>query len=293
MTKASSKASHKLDSLAGSIAAFEGINDAHTLLVGPLSCKSYLTHTVDLQDPVIYSTDSSTCLPNFPFGDLRIPCTYVDEQDFIYGTEQKVLATLKKLKDYPCQLFGIINHSGTSLIGEDLNRIIRDAKLTQKTTIIDGTGFTGTYAQGFKQATIKILKSIVKDNVEKIPTSVNIIGPTIFHYNWENDVAELKRIFNILGIKINAVICANQPLRNLENICQAELNVITQEEYGDEIALFLEKEFGLPYCGLKGFAPFGLASSESWFSEIANWFKLPCDLIDLESKRVRKKCYPV
>ena len=287
MTTNFSNASHTLDSLAGVIAAFEGIREAHSLLIGPMACNSYLTYITNLQDPIV-----SGCLSNLHFGRRRISCTFVNQQDFIYGTEEKLLKSLKMLEEKSYKLLGIINHPGTSLIGDDLNRIVRESQITAKTTIIDSTGFTGTVADGFKTAVTKILKTVIKDSLKKIPKSVNIIGPSILHYNWANDIAELKRTLQILGIKVISVICADETLANLEYAPQAELNLVTHEEYGDSTATFLEKEFGIPHTDLGLLAPFGLAGSELWFKSVADYFNLPHEEIELESKRVRMRCYP-
>ncbi len=293
MMGTSSKASHRLDSLAGAIAAFEGIREAYTVLVGPLSCKSYLTYTTDLQAPLIYSTESSDCLNKSPFNQRRIACTYVDDRDFIYGTEKNLVKALHLLETKRCGLLGVINHSGTSLIGEDLGRIVRGSNLKPKTTIMDSTGFTGTYAEGFKTATIKILETVVKVNSKKLPKSVNIVGPTIFHYNWANDISELKRMLALLGVKVVSVICADVSLANLERASQAELNLVIQEEYGAAIGFFFEKEFGIPHLDLNILAPFGLGPTETWLRAVADYFEISSQSVDLESKRVRMKCYPV
>jgi nitrogenase molybdenum-iron protein alpha/beta subunit len=39
-------------------------------------------------------------------------------------------------------------------------------------------------------------------------------------------------------------------------------------------------------------APFGLSSSEAWFGSVADFFHVSHECIDLESKRVRMKCFP-
>ena len=49
--KNSFTASHRPDSLTGAIAAFEGINEACTLLNGPLGCKVYISYMASLLSP--------------------------------------------------------------------------------------------------------------------------------------------------------------------------------------------------------------------------------------------------
>jgi nitrogenase molybdenum-cofactor synthesis protein NifE len=90
--------------------------------------------------------------------------------------------------------------------------------------VVDSSGFTGTYADGFKTGALKILERLQKSPTETLPYSVNIIGPTVFHYNWENDIAELKRTLGALGIEVISVICAGETIANLERVGEAALN---------------------------------------------------------------------
>jgi light-independent protochlorophyllide reductase B subunit len=275
----------------GSIAAFEGIKEATTLLNGPIGCKLYVSYMANLLAPRFSPVDSNQ-FSNFYFGQRRVPCTYVDQQDLVYGTEQKVVEALKLIDSKNPQLIGVVNHSGTSLIGDDLNRFVKIANVKAKTITIESSGFTGTFAYGFQQAVIKILGSLLNKNPKKIPKSVNIIGYTIFHYNWENDVAELKRMLNLIGVTVVSVICVDESFNNIERVNQAELNLIVNEEYGNAIAAYLEKAHGVPSLALDLRAPYGLTASEKWFKAVADYFNLPMDFVKSESKRVRMKCYP-
>jgi nitrogenase molybdenum-iron protein beta chain len=157
---------------------------------------------------------------------------------------------------------------------------------------IESSGFTGSYAFGYKSAVIRILRAITKKGLQKKPKSVNILGLSILNYNWENDVAELKRVLALLGIRVISVICAGESLKNIERAGQAQLNLVVNEEYGDTVAAFLEKEYGIPSIGPPIGAPYGLTNSERWFKAVADKLKLSSQSVALESKRVRMKCYP-
>ncbi len=286
-----SKVSHRPDSLMGEIAAFEGIKEASTLLNGPIGCKLYVSYMADMLAPRFTPIDSNQ-FSNFYFGQRRVPCTYVDQQDLVYGTEQKVIEALKLIDSKNPSLIGVVNYSGTSLIGDDLKRFVKSANVKAKSVTIESSGFTGTFAYGFQNTAIKILGSILNKNQEKIPKSVNIIGYTIFHYNWENDIAELKRMLNLLGVTVVSVICVDESISNIEKASQAELNLVVNEEYGNAIATYMEKEYGMPSLALDLNTPYGLTASEKWFNAVADFFKISKDAVTSESKRVRMKCYP-
>jgi nitrogenase molybdenum-iron protein alpha/beta subunit len=132
-----------------------------------------------LQAPRFGSISSSRATDSV-FSQRRVPCTYIDEQDFIYGTETKVIQALDLLDANNYGLIGVVNHSGTSLIGDDLGRIIKTSKIKTPTAVIESSGFTGTYADGFKTATVKILERITKKGQKKLPLSVNIVVRRFF-----------------------------------------------------------------------------------------------------------------
>jgi light-independent protochlorophyllide reductase B subunit len=290
MTKNSSNAADRPDSLAGIVAAFEGISDAYTMLNSPIGCKIPLGYTSNIMTSHVNPTHFKT-LADFHFGQSRLPCTYTDEQDFVYGTEEKITRALQLLDSRGYGLIGVINHSGTALIGDDLCRIIQSSGIQTKTMVVDSSGFTGTYADGFKTGVIKILERLAANRKEAVPRSVNIIGPTIFHYNWQNDVSELKRTLKTLGITTISVVDAGEKIKNLERAGEAALNLVVYEEYGDSIAQFLEKEYGTPNIGLGIPAPYGIDASEFWFKSIADFFNLPDKPLQVKSTHVRMKCY--
>ncbi len=278
------------DSFIGAVCAFEGIKEGCALINGPIGCRSYTAYMIESQDPRASHRNRMQYYREFYFGQPRSPCTYIDEQDYIYGSK-KVKPALQFLDKKNYGLIGIINSSGTSLIGDDVRRIANSASVRAKTVVVDSTGFTGSFTTGFKRAVTEILKAVLKRNVKKTQQSVNIIGPSVIQYNWKNDVEEIKRTLQLMGIDVISVICAGETLTNLEQAGQAELNILLYEEYGDTVTKLLEKEFGMPCLGFDELAPFGLSASEAWFGAIADHFGLPRNVVDGESQRVRMRCY--
>ncbi|MGD0072300.1 MAG: nitrogenase component 1 [Candidatus Bathyarchaeia archaeon] len=291
MMQNSSSSVHRPDSLAGAVTAFEGINNACALINGPLGCRVYMAYIIQIQDPQATHIDTDVYVSDFYFGQPRAPATFLDEYDYVNSTEQKVKAALSQLSKWNHALVGIINSPGTSLIGDDLVNIVNKINPKFPTVSIESTAFTGTFADGFKRSTIEILKKVMKGNHRKIPKSVNLIGANIFQYNWENDLDEIKRTLNLMGIKVVSTICAGETLGNLEQTGNAELDVVLYEEYGNSIAAFLEKEYGIPAVGIKEPAPFGLTAAENWFASIASHFGISNQVIEQESKKIRMKCY--
>ena len=79
------------DSFSGILFAMEGVENVLTLLNGPSGCKFYHSAPSDSQalrqkefDPLNYPEE-------WYFGQPRIPCTFLDRRDYVYGSKEKLL----------------------------------------------------------------------------------------------------------------------------------------------------------------------------------------------------------
>ncbi|MBQ9827692.1 MAG: oxidoreductase, partial [Lachnospiraceae bacterium] len=82
------------DSISGLIFAFEGIRDTAVLLNGPTGCKFYHSATSDNQVMRKFEYDPLNYPEELYFGQPRVPCTYLDKRDYVYGSEDKVKEAL-------------------------------------------------------------------------------------------------------------------------------------------------------------------------------------------------------
>ncbi len=289
MTENFSISMHRPDSLAGAVTAFEGIKNSAALVNGPNGCRTYLSYLTNIQDAQTTPLGLDKYSTDIYF--QRVPSTSLDEYDYVNSAEEKLTTAINCTSSFDYDLVGIINSPGTSLIGDDLIAILERSSPKYKTVPIESTCFTGTFVDGFKRASNEILKAVIENDGPKIPKSVNLIGANIFQYNWESDIAEIKRTLELMGIKVISKICAGEILENLKMANRAELNVVLYEEYGNTIAKQLEHDYGTPYMGIKESSPYGFVSSEIWFGKIADFFNLPKTMINEESTQVKMKCY--
>jgi len=283
------------DALTGAACAFEGIKGGVCLLNAPTGCKFYTSYVVDTQNSRNSSFDPLEYSERFYFGQPRVPSTYLDEEDYIYGTIKKVEEALRILdKKDGVKFIGIANSSGTSLIGDDLEGLVKGLNLKKPVVIAEGAGLQGSMPQGFRSATLSIVKRFLEPTERKKPKGVNLIGPMICQHNYENDIEEVIRMLSLLGVEVISVISADLEFDSLVNATQAELNIVLYEEYGEEVAQEFEKIFGIPYISAGDTpSPFGIYAAESFLEKVAEFFGIPKKPIEEESKRVRMRCYPV
>ena len=138
------------DSFSGLIFGFEGIKNTIVLLNGPTGCKFYHSATTDNQTLRQMGFDPLNYPELWYFGQPRVPCTYLDKRDYVYGSKDKLTEALHFLEsNMNFDLMVIVNSPGAALIGDDIRDIAMDEiqgtpVLTVETPAIPGTSGTGT-----------------------------------------------------------------------------------------------------------------------------------------------------
>ncbi len=280
------------DSFSGMIFALEGIKKVLVLLNGPSGCKFYHSALVDSQ----YLRQSEFDPLNYPelwfFGQPRIPCTYLDKRDYVYGSRDKILEALHFFKqNIDCELIAVINSPGAALIGDDLERIVGEVHFDIPTVTIETSGYSKRVWHGYSDVCVQLIKEMalstrksISDELRpyesiaresSVKKCVNILGLSIFHKYYKGDLEELKRLFELCGIEVNGVLCCECDLNEIRNIANADLNIVIDKEYGLESAMVLEERFGTPYISWTGL-PIGFKNVEKFFNEI-------CDILDCDN----------
>lgn len=239
------------------------------MINAPTGCKFGLGWAADVQDPRGSSLDPLDYDKPFYFGQARAPSTALDGMDYVYGSSPKVQELLKVLDTKGHSLIGVVNGPGTALIGDDLTALVEGLELKTPVVISAETGFTGSMADGFQKATLELIRALAPEGEPVRPRRINLIGPMLFHKDWAMDVAELRNNLAALGIEVGCVLTAGERLDNLRRLRSAALNVVTQEECGDQIARYLERAYGMPYLPLDVLSPFGIEATHRWGHEIA------------------------
>ncbi len=276
------------DGFTGSILAVEGIKDAMVVLNGPTGCKFYHSHLSDCQYPRATSFDPFTFREEFYFGQPRVPCTYLEGEDYVAGSTTKLTRILPVIAEKTDALIVIINSPGASLIGDDLNRFLTEAGLEKRCLAIENAGYSVPVSQGFEHTFIQILKWMGLEKKESVPSKINLIGLGLYQSNWDSCLNELRRLLSFMGVEIGSVVCGATTREELQNSPDAALNVVVLPEYGLRIADWYEREFGIPFvCSKKG-APVGHYATIEWLEMIASALGLdPSAVINACKKDMR------
>lgn len=279
------------DSFSGIVFGLEGISKAIVLINGPTGCKFYHSATSDNQSVKQLEFDPLNYPEQWYFGQPRVPCTYLDKRDYVYGSKDKIIEALdffKKNIDF--DIICIVNSPGASLIGDDLKGIAEGICENIPCVFIQTPGYSKTICEGFEYSLIQLFsqllergfikKSVNRGNDNKLQKTVNLVGISIIHKYFEGDIKELKRLLKMCGIKINAVMSCDLTMENLKNVGMADLNIVINAEYGLKTAKYLKQEFGTPYYLCDGM-PVGFKAVECFMKNI-------CKVLEIDANKMNK-----
>jgi nitrogenase molybdenum-iron protein alpha/beta subunit len=232
------------------------------------------------------------------FRQPRVPCTWLDGHDYVYGTLEKVTDGLRYIKEHvPCDLITVVNAPGASLIGDDPREICREIFPDIPAIVLESPGFSTEYYDGcdtailelFRQAGDRLWKDAVKKGADAShkPT-VNILGISIWQKYALGDMNEIRRILSLCGIDVNTILCAGCSVDEMRKIPEADLNIVLYPEMGLSGAKWLQQNLGMPYyvCEVP---PIGFDATAVFAEEISQLLKTDCSKVKEEIEVARAK----
>ena len=205
-----------------------------------------------------------------------VTASIVDRHVLARGSQEKVVENItRKDKEERPDLIVLTPTCTSSILQEDLQNFVDRAAMTSQSDVI--LADVNHYRVNELQAADRTLEQVVRYYLDKahrqenlnqpiteVP-SVNIIGMFTLGFHNQHDCRELKRLLQDLGIKVNEVIPEGGSVENLRNLPKAWLNLVPYREVGLMTALYLEKEFGMPYVAT---TPMGIVDTAKCIREI-------------------------
>ncbi|MDD1729155.1 MAG: hypothetical protein LUQ50_08795 [Methanospirillum sp.] len=256
------------DGFLGTLLAVEGIVDACAVINGPNGCRGYPAYLADR----LLSRDASPTKRSldelFYFGQSRIPCTYLDGDDYIAGSTAKLAAIMPLIAEKGDTLIAIINSPGASLIGDDLNRFIRQSDLAGRCIAFEDAWYSQPLSTGFDETVVAVLKWLTINRLPKVKRSVNLLGLSLYQRYWEGNVQELIHLCTLMGLYVIST-WAGSTVAEIRESPSASHNLVIFPEFASKTAAWYEKEFGIPAVLSPQGAPIGFSATEAWIRTVA------------------------
>nr|YP_009531774.1 ChlB subunit of protochlorophyllide reductase [Leiosporoceros dussii]AXZ70877.1 ChlB subunit of protochlorophyllide reductase [Leiosporoceros dussii] len=205
-----------------------------------------------------------------------VTASIVDRHVLARGSQEKVVDnTMRKDKEECPDLIVSTPTCTSSILQEDLQNFVDRASISVNSDVIPAD--VNHYRVNELQAADRTLEQIVRYYLDKarrqgnldqsltdVP-SANIIGIFTLGFHNQHDCRELKRLLQDLGVKINQVIPEGGFVEDLKKLPKAWFNLIPYREVGLMTAIYLEKEFGMPYVST---TPMGIADTAQCIRQI-------------------------
>ncbi len=315
------------DSLSGILFALEGVDKICTLLNGPTGCKFYHSAISDNQRIFQHELDPMNHHEEFFFGQPRIPSTYLDKRDYVYGSRDKLIMAIEYIeKNFDYEMICVVNSPGAALIGDDLEGILSTAIKRTPYLTIQTPGFSENLSSGYEYAVMAILEKILGNDIpqsdgenhsspegflsydsegcssEEMTTPlfsnstkpqepvVNLIGLPIYKNYYEGDVKEIKRLLKMCGIKVASSLCSDCSLEDIRNLKDSDLNIVVDKEFGEKTAKWLHRHTGAKYF-VAPCLPIGFEETEKFIRSICRILDCSDDVFTKEAERSRAMAY--
>ena len=254
----------RADGFYGSMLAAESIIDGMTILHGPGGCRGLSASYSSRFVPREFTTIEG----DFFFHRSRIPCTFVDSDDYIYGASKKVGMILDLLKSKDTKFAVVLESPGASLIGDKLQDEVIGSDMADKTIIAGKCLMSESFGQGYDKTLCMIARKLTKKSETK-KNKVNLGGIPYIAKGCFPLLKELHGLLRSMGLEVIADIGAACTIDQMRESSEAAANVCICPEYFAETGKYYEDELGVPFVRGPLGAPIGYDAIRAWISEIA------------------------
>lgn len=241
----------------GALSITTAVRDAVTIIHGPSGCTQHnfsLLHATFLADGI-------AALPH-------LLSTHLTEDEIIFGGEGVLETTLKDISAQDPGCIFVLSTCIVDTIGDDTFAVCRKS-WGVPVIYLPTAGFLGG---GFNQGLINTLMTLSNriEPVEKQPLTVALIGEKNLEYEVETNYAEITRLLNVLGVRVELRFVRNLCFADMDRLGGAALNIL-REPMLAPVGQMLKWKFGTPFIDRM---PEGFSSTLQFLAEVAHHLKL-------------------
>ena len=161
------------------------------------------------------------------------------------------------------------------LIQDDPGGLAEALNLSIPTIPLELPSYQRKENYGASETFYQIVRKLAKKSNKTDQLSCNILGPASLGFRHRDDIIEIKKILNDMGININLIAPMGASPEDIQiKTAKAHFNVMLYPEVAETACRYLEKEFNQPYTKT---IPIGIGATKEFIKEISDIFGLKTD----------------
>ena len=212
--------------------------------------------------------------------DRRPPVTYTSFQARDLGGDTAQLVKAAVIEAYerfkPDAL--LVGESCTAeLIQDQAGALARSSGLPIPVVPLELPAYSKKESWGASETLYQLVRSLLADRAARRSEgaratdrphrpSANLLGPTALGFRCRDDVLEVDRLLEQLGIEVNAIVPLGASVDDIRRLPDADFNIDLYPETSRATCAWLERAFGMPFTRT---VPMGLGATREFIAEVA------------------------
>jgi nitrogenase molybdenum-iron protein beta chain len=215
-----------------------------------------------------------------PVGGTSTPCSSLIEEHVIFGGEKKLRNLVESsIELMNGQFFAIISGCIPSLIGDDIESVVKEFREKVPIISVKAAGFSGNSYQGYEAFFESLIDQFLTPQT-KVKGQVNIFGIVPYqHLFWKGDLDVIRELLESIGLKPNIIFTRFDSLEALKSIPAAEYNIVLSPWVGHGTAEKLKEKFKTPFIAFPG-VPIGPKQTSEFLRVVGKKLKVSSKTIE-------------
>jgi nitrogenase molybdenum-iron protein beta chain len=208
-------------------------------------------------------------------GGAVVPSTNATEREVVFGGADRLRELIgASLRILDADLFVVVTGCISDLVGDDVGAVVNEFR-TQNVPIVyaETGGFKGNNFTGHELVSRAIIDQWVGPYVGPRDVGTVNLWSLLPYQNtfWRGDLAELKRILEGAGLKVNVLFGHDsEGVSEWTSIPRAQFNLVVSPWLGLATASHLEQKYGQPYLHIPAI-PIGAQATSTFLREVVRF----------------------
>lgn len=212
--------------------------------------------------------------------DRRPPVTYTTFQARDLSGDTAALlqqAAAEAYRRFRPELLLVGESCTAELLQDQAGRLAQSLGLPVQVVPLELPAYAKKENWGAAETLYRVVRTVLAERVPAPGTPVrargryrrpraNLLGPTALGFRCRDDVVEVDRVLDQLGIETNAIVPLGATIDDVRRLPEADFNVDLYPEVSRPTCAWLERAFGLPYTQN---VPMGINGTRAFVAEVA------------------------